>query len=352
MNKKKVIIFCEYFGNGGIERVVSYIKSNINKDKYNVEILCTISDSQIYDEKVISIVNSKNKNSIYRFIKTIMNIKKFTQDVDIVHVNLHSAIGLFYAFLIKNKVNKIIVHAHNSNFDKDYLKLKSTISYIFKLLFRSNKYTYVACSKQAAEFCFGKNINCEILKNKLDVTRYIYDEEKRKKAREEYKIKDYEIVIGNIGRLSKQKNQKFLIEIFYQLKKLCPNSKLVLIGEGEEEKSIKKLINNKSLEESVIMIDKVKNIEDMYQMFDFYVAPSKYEGYGNTIYEAIFSSLPCFISKDISNNFNNNNLVPIDLKEPAIYWATKIKENIGYNRTKIKSKNNDYYIKEIEKIYK
>lgn len=351
MNKKKVIIFCEYFGNGGIERIVSYIKDNINKDKYDIEIVCTINNSQIYDEDVNAITDSKSKSPIFRFIKTITRIKEITKDAEIVHINIHSSIGLFYAFLLKNKTNKIVVHAHNSNFDKDFLKFKTIVSNIFKLLFRSKRYTYIACSKQSEIFCFGKKTNCKILKNELDVSRYIFNENKRKEIREKYKIKDDELVIGNIGRLSKQKNQKFLIEIFSQLKNIYPNSKLFLIGEGKEENNIKRLIKSKQIEKSVIIIDKMKNIEDMYQLFDFYVAPSRYEGYGNTIYEAIFSSLKCLVSKNVSVNFNSDNVIPIELDKSPMYWANKIKENVGYSRTKIENPYNNYYIKEIEKIY-
>ena len=41
-NKKKVIMFCEYFGNGGIEKILSYINENLNKEKYSTQIICTI----------------------------------------------------------------------------------------------------------------------------------------------------------------------------------------------------------------------------------------------------------------------------------------------------------------------
>lgn len=350
--KKKVIIFCDYFGNGGIERVAQYIKNNINKDKYIVEILSTIYDSQIYNEEVIQITNAKNRNPIYRFIKTITNIRKFTADADIVHINMHSPIGLFYAFLLKKRVNKIIVHAHNSNFDRDFLKIKLLISNIFKFLFNSSQYVYIACSKQASQFCFGEKVKSKILHNELDIERYIFNEKKRKETRLKYNIKDNEIVVGNIGRLSKQKNQGFLIDIFAEFRNFYPNAKLILIGEGKEEKNIRKSIVKKNIEKSVIMINNVKDIENMYQTFDFYVAPSRFEGYGNTIYEAILSSLLCLVSENVCKNFNNKNLISINLNKPALYWATKMKENVGYNRSKIDVSNNNHYIKNIEKLYK
>ena len=67
--RKRLIIFCDYYGNGGIEKISTYIKRNIDKDKFSTEILCTINNSQLYNDKVQSISNKKYKNPIYRFIK-------------------------------------------------------------------------------------------------------------------------------------------------------------------------------------------------------------------------------------------------------------------------------------------
>ena len=75
---KKLIIFCDYFGNGGIEKIVTYINKNIDKTKFSSQILCTIKNSQIFNDEVCSISNKKYRNPIYRFIKTSFNIKKYT----------------------------------------------------------------------------------------------------------------------------------------------------------------------------------------------------------------------------------------------------------------------------------
>lgn len=34
---KKLIIFCDYFGNGGIEKIVTYINKNIDKTSFQVK---------------------------------------------------------------------------------------------------------------------------------------------------------------------------------------------------------------------------------------------------------------------------------------------------------------------------
>lgn len=351
-DKKKLIIFCEYWGNGGIEKVISYINNNIDKSKYNSKIVSTIKNTQIYNDEVESISKYKIRNPIYRFVKTVFNIKKVTKEADIVHFNIHSSIGLIYAYLLRKSNAKIVIHAHNSNFDNNVIKLKTLISIIVKKLFCKDKFTYVACSKNAAEFCFDKKVNYTIIENEIDCNGFLYDENKRIIAREKYDIKPNDVVIGNIGRFQKQKNHKFLIDIFDEFLKLLPNSKLVLIGFGRESKKIRKQINEKNISNQVMIIKYCSNIDEMYQMFDFYVVPSKYEGYGITIFEALTSSLKCFVSDNVALNFEkDSNLIPISLNDSPKVWAEKIKSYIGYKREKRKSNLKESYINKIERIY-
>lgn len=349
--RKRLIIFCDYFGNGGIEKISTYIKRNINKDEFSTEVLCTINNSQIYNDKIQNISNKKYKNPIYRFIKTSFNIRKYTKNADIININIHSPIGLFYAFLVKREYNKVVVYAHNSNFDNDILKIKTIIANIFKSLFSNNGYKYIASSDEAAKFCFKNGVKYKIVRSEIDCKRFIYDEEKRRVTRQKYNINKNETVIGNIGRLTKQKNQQFLIKVFSEFKKLRPNSKLFLIGTGSEQKNLWKLIDKEKLKNNVIVLEQEKHIENMYQMFDCYVSTSKYEGYGLTIYEALSSSLKCFVPTKVSHNFNNKNIVKMKLNDTPYKWACKIDKELNYKRVAYDIEENNQYIKQMETIY-
>ena len=94
------------------------------------------------------------------------------------------------------------------------------------------------------------------------------------------------------------------------------------------------------------------DIQDLYQIFDFYLVTSRYEGYGMTVYEALNSSLLCFVSDKITQNFSTNeNIIPISLNKTPEEWASKIEEYIGYKREKKLNLSSNNYIKELEKIY-
>ena len=63
----------------------------------------------------------------------------------------------------------------------------------------------------------------------------------REKKRNELGIKK-EYVIGHVGRLSYQKNHKFLIQIFNKFLKRYEDTILLLVGVGEKRKRIKKQV--------------------------------------------------------------------------------------------------------------
>ncbi len=345
---KKVVIFCDYFGNGGIEQVITNIKDNIDKNKYDVSLLTTIYNSQKNCE-CFRMSKRKITNPIYRFLVTIFNIRSYTKDSDIVHINLHNSIDLLYACLI-DKHKRVIVHAHNSNFQKDRFYIRKVINNIFKFLFNRKRFIYVACSDRAGYFCFGKKVNYQIIRNDFNGKRFLYNKTKRIEIRKKYNISDKTFVIGHIGRFVEQKNHYFLINIFKEFNKLVPDSLLFMIGDGKLKNNIVDLIADYGLQENVIIINYTNQIEEYYQLFDAFVFPSVFEGYGMCIYEALCSSLMCFVSEPVSYNFEKNSmLISIPLELNAKFWAQKIYENMRYRR-KHKSIN-DNFINDIGKLY-
>ncbi|MBQ8535011.1 MAG: glycosyltransferase [Bacilli bacterium] len=344
----KVIIFCDYFGNGGIEKVSIKLKEQLEKNGFSVDLLATIYNSSLYD-KCISISRFKTLNPIYRFIKTFFNIKKYTSYADVVHINMHSSVNLLYACLI-NKKKKVYVHAHSSKFKKDIFLIKSFINMIFRFFFNRKRFNYIACSKSAGDFCFGNKVNYEIVQNTFDSDKFTYNSLVRKKMRHKYKISNDTFVMGHIGRFSIQKNHEFMIKIFKDFLSLNNNAIIFFIGEGEEKNRIKCLVNKYCLDDKIIFIDKVNNPSDYYQMFDVFLFPSLFEGYGICVYEALCSSLRVFISDAISENFNKDeNLFSLSLTDCSRKWAEFIFENSNYER--VKRNNVDYFNKDINRVY-
>ncbi|MHC5838073.1 glycosyltransferase, partial [Lactococcus lactis] len=127
-----------------------------------------------------------------------------------------------------------IAHSHNTAIDRDF---KYFLKSYFKLKLPEVANYYCACGKAAGEFLFpGKKYT--YIPNAIEIDRFLYDEKVRIKKRAELGIKD-EVVIGHIGRMSYQKNHKFLIDIFAEILKSKNDCVLLLIGMGEKLDDIK-----------------------------------------------------------------------------------------------------------------
>ena len=80
---------------------------------------------------------------------------------------------------------------------------------------KDNPTKYFACSKNAGKWLFRNKDPEEIriLNNAVNVEEFLFNRDKREQIRRELNVGD-QLVIGHVGRFNKQKNHKFLIDIF------------------------------------------------------------------------------------------------------------------------------------------
>ncbi len=104
----------------------------------------------------------------------------------------------------------------------------------------------------------------------------------------------------SVGRLSKQKNFSYLINEFNNFSKNFDDFNLIIIGDGEEKKKLKRLINLKRLENKVFLIGTTDNVYKYMKSASLFVLPSLWEEVGFVIVEAALSNL-FVISSDCPN---------------------------------------------------
>lgn len=109
---------------------------------------------------------------------------------------------------------------------------------INKLLIRRKKYLRFACGEEAGKSLFGEK-QYTIIENGIDFDKYKFNEIYRKNIRNKYNVKENDILIGHVGNFSEIKNYNYLIELFYFLRKINKNYKLLLIGDDTKGKIYK-----------------------------------------------------------------------------------------------------------------
>jgi len=155
--------------------------------------------------------------------------------------------------------------------------------------------------------------------NGLDLQMPISQEKKL------FQKKSNELVIGNAGRLTSQKGQKYLIEMAQVLKAQGISFQILIAGDGELKTELQNLINQKNLSQEITLLGHVSDIPAFMNSLDVFVFPSLFEGSANTLIETIYCGVPV-IAFDISSNseiiqhgINGFLAKPFDAAEMANY---------------------------------
>jgi glycosyltransferase involved in cell wall biosynthesis len=99
------------------------------------------------------------------------------------------------------------------------------------------------------------------------------------------------ILLG-VGRLSSEKNFSALIDIFSRLAPGHPDWDLVILGEGPLRDALCAQVQGASMAQRIFLPGSVGNIGDWYQRASMYVMSSDFEGFPNTLVEAMAYGLP------------------------------------------------------------
>ena len=167
-----------------------------------------------------------------------------------------------------------------------------------------------------------------------------------------------------IGRLTKQKNFKFLISCFLKLTNSQPNLKLVILGDGEEMQNLKRLINTKNLENNIFLLGHLQNVFNYLSRAKLFILSSLWEDPGWVLLEAAASNT-LILSSDCKNGpseiIDNNNagqLYKVDNEQDFINKFNQImsldKMQIGSKKLFAKKKSYLFtkfqHFKNLEKI--
>jgi glycosyltransferase involved in cell wall biosynthesis len=94
------------------------------------------------------------------------------------------------------------------------------------------------------------------------------------------------------GRLDAQKQFHLLIQAFSELARELPEWELVIVGEGPERGMLQDLIRSGSCGDRMLLAGRVGNIGDWYQTADLFAMTSLFEGFPNTLVEAMAYGIP------------------------------------------------------------
>ncbi|MGF9965407.1 glycosyltransferase family 1 protein [Bacillus rhizoplanae] len=314
---------------GGAETLIMNLYRNIDRSKVQFDFL-TCKEG-VFDEEIVELGGKIHRIPYITdvghtgYIKALDTFFASHQEYKIVHSHMDKMSGFVLRSAKKAGIPNRISHSHNTSSEGGGAA-KMYKWYAGKFILPCATHL-LACSNAAAEWLFADKAGvARILKNGIECDRFMFSPEIRKQVREELQLHQDALIVGHVGRFAHQKNHSFLIDVFFQLIKLKPDSILLLAGDGPLRLDIEKKVAELNLERNVKFLGIRSDINRLLQAFDVFVFPSIHEGLPVTLIEAQGAGVPCVISdaitKEVDMGMKLVEYFPLTDKE---IWIEKIK---------------------------
>lgn len=322
---------------GGVETFLFQHFKHMDHDKVHIDVVTHTKNPAFKAE--IEAMGSKffyipvrNKYPL-KYKKALKEFfKDYAKDYDVFWCNkcmLNNIDLLKYA--TKYQIPVRILHSHCSSNMNTGIKGR-----IMQIMHNRNKgkiasyvTKYWACSDYAAKWLFPPAImerkSYTFIPNAVDGKKFRINDVNRRRMREQLGL-DGSYVIGHIGRFNYSKNHEFLIRVFQKVHEQDANTKLILIGKGELESTVRKQVESLKLEGAVQFLGVRHDIPEIMQAIDCFVLPSRFEGLPVVAVEAQAAGVPCVLARDgITEQVKITNSVEfMNLEQSVDEWAKEI----------------------------
>lgn len=336
---KRICCFCERWESGGIESFLFNVLTRMDLQHLEIDIVASSIGRSIFTKFLqkngihfIELSGSqRNILENHRKFRKLLRERKY----DILHLNAFQGLSLAYLCIAKQESVPVrIAHSHNSALrESPFRSLKLMIHTWARARYTKDATNLWTCSRMASEFMFNKcrgvTQRIEFIPNGIDTARFRFDLKARIKERVRLDFGN-DLVIGSVGRFCYQKNQSFLIEIFNEVLKHRPDSRLLLVGEGESRDVLIDKVQHLGLEDKVLFYGTTDHVERLLWAMDIFVFPSKFEGLGIAVVEAQAAGLPVVCSDAIPEEAHiTAHVHTASLLDGSSVWANRLLSTVG-----------------------
>jgi glycosyltransferase involved in cell wall biosynthesis len=309
MNDKLAIVITG-MSFGGAERVTAYLANYFVSCGKEISLISLTKTEPAYPlspaVRYIQLQSSGQKNPLVRYAALIRQIRRTIREIQPnLVLGMMSYSGSLTAFACAGLGIPVLLSERNDpNTTKSFSNLEKRV-----IRFAYHRFAYRAVFQTvgAKTYYYPEDSSRGVV---IPNPLYLEDlPEPNSSVNENFKI-------VSAGRLSRQKNQKLLIEAFAKVQRSYPESSLIIYGEGDQRKNLEQLVASLGLEQSVFLPGIESNIFSKMQKAHLFVMSSDFEGMPNALIEAMAMGLPV-VTTDYSggrgtlvNDRENGLLVP------------------------------------------
>lgn len=330
---------------GGAQAFLMNVYNNIDREKVQFDFVVTPEEKKDLYEQVeqmggrIFVCPKYTGKNHFAYCRWWNDFFAEHPEYHVIHGHVRSTASI-YLKIAKKYGLVTIAHSHSTSNGSG---ISAIVKNIMQLPIRHTADYLFACSDKAGKWLYGekatKQPNYRMIPNGVDLKRFAFCEEKRQQMRQELGISEDTFVLGHIGRMTVPKNHQFLVKLFAEYRKKNPDSKLLLVGDGELFETVQQQCTQLGIREAVIMVGSKTNTEDYYQAMDIFVFPSLWEGLPVSVVEAQANGLQCVLADVITHDVDLTDQVKYLALNNQMGWIDAVARGRRKSRVAITSEN-------------
>lgn len=297
---QKIIFIITKLELGGAQKVCLELLFGLDQKEFQTQIFTSSGgffDTQVQESHNVTFIpglsNSLSPRGLFGNLKAAWQIYKLLSK-ELIHfpnltVHTHSSAAGFFGRIAAWAAGvKHIVHTvHGFSFNP-YQKI------IKRFLLRQAERM---CAKLSTALVFVSKRDLELAVNKLKIDKkkcYLIRacmQHWPSKPTPSKPLSGHQLTIGTVACFKPQKNLLDLLKVFLEIRKKLPQTRLLIVGDGQERKMLESFIEKHRLK-NVTLLGWLDNLDHFYKHIDVFALTSLWEGLPCSVVEALVRSVP------------------------------------------------------------
>ncbi|MCX7591569.1 MAG: glycosyltransferase family 4 protein [Kiritimatiellae bacterium] len=316
---------------GGTRRHLNDLVTHLNRERFRVSVLCSTLRDRSFLRDVQSMQRAGVHVTVVPMVRHISPIRDLfcllaifrhlrLYEYDIVHTHSSKAgfIGRLAARLAH--VPCIIHTPHVFPFE---MKVRETSRKLFfqleQFIGRYTDAIICVCSSQidaARSLSLDPRVTVALVEN--GVTEEAFQVESTDAiatCRHQWGFDHDEIIIGHVGRFTRQKGQDVLVGALKRVTAEVPRARLLMVGDGPDRIAVERKIRRLGLQKHCFILEPREDLKLFYSTIDIFALPSLWEGLPYALLEAMAAQRPVVATRtggipDVVKHGFNGLLIP------------------------------------------
>jgi glycosyltransferase involved in cell wall biosynthesis len=298
-----VLHLVESLERGGLERVVVNLSLAQQAAGHSVAVVCLFREGMLATELLeagVRVTCARKSTSLDRGALLHVRRELASARADVLHT--HNAMANYYGVLAAMGRRVRVV---NTRHGMGSPSPKALSEQLYRMSLLRTAAVVAVCEHARSHFVNTRIVPAKlahVVRNGIRVQDFVpASPEARAHARARLGIEARAYVIGTVGRLNSVKDHALLIDAFAALQRQMPDSRLVLIGDGDLRSTLQEHATRAGIARLVTFAGDRGDVPHLLPALDVFALTSITEGYSIALLEAAAAGLPV-VATDVGGN--------------------------------------------------